>query len=66
MNPTKTRRESRSLYMFVDDASMLHTSEDNQATKNDLKAIASHDITSWNEGLHSTRGKLCWKKLYAT
>ena len=35
MNPTKTRRESRSLDMFVDDASMLHTSEDNQATKNE-------------------------------
>lgn len=61
-NPTKTIKESRSLDMFVDDASMLHTSQNKQASRNELRSIASHDITSWNEGLHSSGGKLCWDK----
>ena len=46
MNPTKTIKEARSLDMFVDDASMLHTSANKKATKNELRNIISYDITS--------------------
>ena len=61
-NPTKSITESRSLDMFVDDASMLHTSDNKRATKNELRNIVAHDITSWNGSLHSSGGKLCGEK----
>ena len=44
--------------MFVDDATLIHTNNNTQATNKELCEMVQQDIKVWNDGLHVSGGYL--------
>ena len=44
--------------MFVDDTYLFHTATTTQALEHILREIVQHDIRQWQDGLHTSGGKL--------
>ena len=61
-NPKKDLKLNWSHVIFVDDAYLMHTASDKSSTPHELRRIIQSDTSSWQDGLHSSGGKLEFNK----
>lgn len=57
-DPQYKETVSWSHVMFVDDTYLFHTATTAQAPEHTLREIVQHDIRQWQDGLHTSGGKL--------